>query len=43
MTLARARDVDMPVAEAVDRVLSATWSIDRAIDALMNRPVKSEQ
>jgi glycerol-3-phosphate dehydrogenase (NAD(P)+) len=43
ITLARARNVDMPVAESVDRVLTGLSSIDEAVDALMNRPVKTEQ
>ncbi|WP_210496592.1 NAD(P)H-dependent glycerol-3-phosphate dehydrogenase [Microvirga antarctica] len=43
VTLARERGVDMPVAEAVDRVLSGLSSVDEAVDHLMNRPVKSEQ
>lgn len=43
VSLARARGVDMPVAEAVDRVLSGLSTIDAAVDALMNRPLKSEQ
>lgn len=43
VTLARARNVDMPVAEAVDQVLGGLCTIDAAVDSLMNRPVKSEQ
>jgi glycerol-3-phosphate dehydrogenase (NAD(P)+) len=42
VALARARDVDMPIAEAVERVLSGASTIDQAVDSLMNRPVKSE-
>ena len=42
MTLARAKNVDMPIAEAVDRILSGAWTLDQAVDALMNRPIKSE-
>ncbi|MBZ6075730.1 NAD(P)H-dependent glycerol-3-phosphate dehydrogenase [Microvirga puerhi] len=42
VALARARGVDMPIAEAVERVLSGTSTIDQAVDALMNRPIKSE-
>jgi glycerol-3-phosphate dehydrogenase (NAD(P)+) len=40
--MARARGVDMPLAFAVDAVLDHRSSIDEAIDALMNRPVKAE-
>jgi glycerol-3-phosphate dehydrogenase (NAD(P)+) len=43
LALARARGVDMPVAEAVERVVAGLSTIDDAIDSLMNRPVKSEQ
>ena len=43
VTLAKARGIDMPVSEAVDRVLSGLSTIDAAVDALMNRPVKSEE
>ena len=43
ITLARERNVEMPVAEAVDRILTGLSTIDAAIDSLMNRPVKSEQ
>jgi len=42
MTLARAKNVDMPIAEAVDQILSGAWNLDQAVDALMNRPIKSE-
>jgi glycerol-3-phosphate dehydrogenase (NAD(P)+) len=42
VALARAKHVDMPIAEAVEQVLSGAWTIDQAVDALMNRPVKSE-
>lgn len=40
--MARARGVDMPLAEAVDAVLAGALSIDEAIDTLMNRPLKAE-
>ena len=40
--MARARGVDMPIAEAVDAVLTGAVSIDAAIDSLMNRPLKAE-
>ncbi|MBA1155058.1 NAD(P)H-dependent glycerol-3-phosphate dehydrogenase [Microvirga mediterraneensis] len=42
VALAKAKNVDMPIAEAVEQVLSGAWSLDQAVDALMNRPVKSE-
>jgi glycerol-3-phosphate dehydrogenase (NAD(P)+) len=40
--LARAKGVDMPIAEAVDAVLAGRATIDEAIDALMSRPLKAE-
>jgi glycerol-3-phosphate dehydrogenase (NAD(P)+) len=40
--LARAKEVDMPIAEAVDAVIAARCTIDDAIDALMSRPLKAE-
>ncbi|UVF19940.1 NAD(P)-dependent glycerol-3-phosphate dehydrogenase [Microvirga terrae] len=43
VALARAKTIDMPIAEAVEQILSGAWSLDQAVDALMNRPVKSEQ
>lgn len=42
VALARAKNVDMPIAEAVEQILSGAWTIDQAVDALMNRPIKSE-
>lgn len=42
VALARARAVDMPIAEAVEWVLSGRSTIDQAVDALMNRPIKAE-
>ena len=40
--LARAKGVEMPVAEAVDAILSGHLGIDAAVEALMGRPVKAE-
>jgi glycerol-3-phosphate dehydrogenase (NAD(P)+) len=42
LALARAKQVDMPIAEAVEQILSGAWTLDQAVDALMNRPLKSE-
>ncbi len=42
VALARAKTIDMPIAEAVDQILSGAWTLDQAVDALMNRPIKSE-
>jgi glycerol-3-phosphate dehydrogenase (NAD(P)+) len=42
VALAHAKNVDMPIAEAVEQILSGAWSLDQAVDALMNRPIKSE-
>ena len=41
--LARQKSVDMPIAAAVDAVLTETLSIDAAIEALLNRPAKPER
>lgn len=43
VTLAKAKTIDMPIAEAVEQILSGAWTLDKAVDALMNRPIKSEQ
>jgi glycerol-3-phosphate dehydrogenase (NAD(P)+) len=40
--LARAAQVDMPVAEAVAAVIEGTLGIDEAVGALMSRPLKAE-
>jgi len=42
VALAKAKHVDMPIAEAVERILSGAWTLDEAVDALMNRPLRSE-
>jgi glycerol-3-phosphate dehydrogenase (NAD(P)+) len=42
VALANAKNIDMPIASAVEQVLNGTWSLDQAVDALMNRPIKSE-
>jgi glycerol-3-phosphate dehydrogenase (NAD(P)+) len=42
VALARAKNIDMPIAEAVEQILSGAWTIDQAVDGLMNRPIKSE-
>ena len=42
VTMARARGIGMPIAEAVDAVLNGTISVDKAVDALMTRPLKAE-
>ncbi|WP_445501155.1 NAD(P)H-dependent glycerol-3-phosphate dehydrogenase [Microvirga sp. G4-2] len=42
VTLAKAKNIDMPIAEAVEQILSGAWTLDQAVDALMNRPIKSE-
>jgi len=42
VALARAKSVDMPIAEAVENILNGAWTLKEAVDALMNRPIKSE-
>ena len=40
--LARQKNIDMPICEAVDAVLAERISIDAAIEALLARPRKAE-
>jgi glycerol-3-phosphate dehydrogenase (NAD(P)+) len=40
--MARAKDVEMPIAAAVAAVLDGALSIDAAIEALLTRPLRSE-
>jgi glycerol-3-phosphate dehydrogenase (NAD(P)+) len=40
--LAKAKNVDMPIAAAIDAVLDGKLSVDAAIESLMTRPFKSE-
>jgi glycerol-3-phosphate dehydrogenase (NAD(P)+) len=40
--LARARNVDMPVAEAVTAVLDGRLTVDQAVESLMTRPFRAE-
>jgi glycerol-3-phosphate dehydrogenase (NAD(P)+) len=40
--LARTKEVDMPIAEAVEALIEARCTVDEAIDALMSRPLKAE-
>jgi glycerol-3-phosphate dehydrogenase (NAD(P)+) len=42
MELARAKNVDMPVANAVAAILSGSTTIDQAIENLLTRPFKAE-
>jgi glycerol-3-phosphate dehydrogenase (NAD(P)+) len=42
VAMARARSIEMPVAEAVDAVVAGRLALDRAVDALMQRPLKRE-
>ncbi len=43
VAMARARGVEMPIAAAVDAVLSGALSIGEAVETLMSRPLKEEQ
>lgn len=40
--MARARGVEMPIAEAVDAILDGAMSVEEAVDALLMRPLKAE-
>lgn len=42
VAMARARGVEMPIAEAVDAILSARLSVEAAIEALLMRPLRAE-
>lgn len=42
VALAQEKQVDMPIAEAVENVVSGAWDLDRAVEALMSRPLRSE-
>ena len=42
VALANARNIDMPIAAAVEAVLDRSISVDEAIDALLMRPFKAE-
>jgi len=42
LEIARARNVDMPISEAVAAVLAEAMSVDEAIDSLLTRPLKAE-
>jgi glycerol-3-phosphate dehydrogenase (NAD(P)+) len=43
VALAGEKGVEMPIAAAVDAVLAGRLTLDRAIDALMQRPLKPEE
>ena len=40
--MARARGIDMPIVEAVSAILRGALTVDGAVEALMNRPMKGE-
>jgi glycerol-3-phosphate dehydrogenase (NAD(P)+) len=40
--MARARGVDVPIAQAVEAILSRRWTVGQAIEALLARPLRSE-
>jgi glycerol-3-phosphate dehydrogenase (NAD(P)+) len=42
VALARARAVEMPIAEAIEAVVAGRATLDEAVDALMQRPLKRE-
>jgi glycerol-3-phosphate dehydrogenase (NAD(P)+) len=43
VALGRAGKVDMPVAAAVEAVIAGRVTLDEAVEALMQRPIRSEQ
>jgi glycerol-3-phosphate dehydrogenase (NAD(P)+) len=40
--MAKERGVEMPIAEAVDAILSGAIGVDQAIEALLMRPLRAE-
>jgi glycerol-3-phosphate dehydrogenase (NAD(P)+) len=43
LEMARAKNVEMPISAAVAAVLSGRMSVDKAIESLLTRPLKSEE
>jgi glycerol-3-phosphate dehydrogenase (NAD(P)+) len=43
LEMARAKNIDMPISAAVAAVLDGTLSVDKAIESLLTRPIKSEE
>jgi glycerol-3-phosphate dehydrogenase (NAD(P)+) len=43
LEMARAKNVEMPISEAVAAVLAGELSVDAAIESLLTRPLKSEE
>ena len=42
LEMARAKNIDMPISIAVAAVLAGELSVDRAIESLLTRPIRSE-
>ena len=42
VALAKKHGISMPICEAVDAILSGRLTLDKALDALLNRPFRSE-
>ena len=43
LEMARAKKIDMPISAAVSAVLAGELSVDKAIESLLTRPIKSEE
>jgi glycerol-3-phosphate dehydrogenase (NAD(P)+) len=43
LEMARAKKIDMPISAAVAAVLTGELSVDKAIESLLTRPIKSEE
>jgi glycerol-3-phosphate dehydrogenase (NAD(P)+) len=43
VAMARAKGIEMPIAESVDAVVAGRLTLERAIDALMQRPLRPEE
>ena len=42
LEMARAKNVEMPISEAVAAVLAGEMTVDAAIESLLTRPLKAE-
>jgi len=43
LEMARAKNVDMPIASAIAAVLAQTMTVDQAIESLLTRPIRAEE
>lgn len=43
LTMARAKNIEMPISEAIAAIIAGKLSVDAAIEALLTRPLKAEE